>query len=491
MKKNALTAWCPLLLALVAGGCDSGSTTVPGEPVVLRLEGVVTSDAGGALEGPLMVRVFRPDGRGGWGEAVADVAGGYSMEIELRDGCEPGSSLEAAATIQAPDHRALDEDLGSGRAVLCTSDTQTLDHSLYREIFRTPVPVAGDLEASLTSGYRMWCAPTPEGVSCWGSGVPAPVHVSGSGDFHTVDVGVAHACALDGEGAAWCWGSNPNGALGVPGLEESEVPVQVETDVRFEALAATRESTCGLTGDGELYCWGLDGGETPQRLAEDVLFREVAGLGWHMCGIDDGGEVLCWGSNNRGEIGLPKGDSRVDEPHRIVGLQGVAAVATGLQFSCAITEGGELYCWGWNCDGQLGQNLHGIADTHEPTLVPGVPAFEQMGLGHAYSCGRTASGEVWCWGRNDRGQLGAETPSAHSSEPVQVSGEVLFQSIAGGFQSACGIATDGRIHCWGDRTDLGTGLPLEAGAHAGAGDAAWTARAVSAAALSGGGSCLF
>jgi hypothetical protein len=476
MNRKTATLATPLVFALGLGGagCDSDPAFAVGQPALLQIEGTVESDAGGALERPVLVRVFRPDGRGGWGETVPDAAGRYSIEIELRDGCESGSPLEAVARIHDPDHRNVHEDLGGGRTILCTPARQALDYTLFREIFRTPVPVAGDLQASEVSGYRMRCALTPDGVSCWGLGVAAPTPVPGSGSFRTLAVAFGHACALDGEGAAWCWGSNPNGALGVPGLEESEVPVRVETDERFAALAATWESTCGLTEGGELHCWGVDGGETPARVGGEVRFRQIAGLFHHTCGVDEGGEVHCWGPNPRGETGLPARGPRVDAPHRIAGLQGVAAVATGVQFSCAITEGGELHCWGWNCDGQLGQNLHGVVETHEPTLVPGVPAFEQMGLGLAHSCGLTASGEVWCWGRNDRGQLGAETPSIRSLEPVQVSGDVRFQSIAAGFRGSCGISVEGRVHCWGDRMDLGTGLPLEPTAQAG-----WTARAIS------------
>ena len=58
------------------------------------------------------------------------------------------------------------------------------------------------------------------------------------------------------------------------------------TDLRFSALAATFESTCGLTENGELHCWGMDGGETPEGIRGDLGFRQVAGLYAHMCAVD-------------------------------------------------------------------------------------------------------------------------------------------------------------------------------------------------------------
>ncbi len=465
MRKTRVWLAFPLLAGLMAGGCDTDSATAAGEPTLLRFEGVVHSDAGGTLGGPLLVRVFRPNGQGGWGETEAQAGTGYSMEVMLRDGCEPGSSLEAVATIQVPDHRFLDEDLGGGRPVLCTSETQPLDHTLSRVIFRTPVPVAGGLEATQVSGYRMRCARGSEGVSCWGFGVWTPTLVPGSAGFQEVDAGLSHACALDGEGTAWCWGSSSSGALGVPGVQASEVPARVETELRFTQVVATVESTCGLADEGALYCWGTDGGETPQRMADGIRFRAISGLAWHMCGIDDGGEVLCWGANGWGEMGVPAG-LRVEEPQRIEGLSNVASVSAGYGFNCALTEEGELYCWGWNCDGQLGRTTTGAANPM-PGLASGVPAMEQVALGLGYTCVLTASGEVWCWGLNSWGQLGAETPGVRSLEPVRVSGDVRFRSIAGGHRGSCGIAIDGRVHCWGDRTDLGAGAPVAESVEAG------------------------
>jgi hypothetical protein len=258
MNTRAVTFAClvPLLLAL--SGCGSYDSTVSGVPAVISLEGQVLSDA---WDEPLQVhahvRIFRADGTGGWNETTANGSGNWSMEVELRDGCEPGGALEAAAWITARDHMAVDEDMGSGHPVSCGSEVQTLEDALLRQIFREPVPVAGGLRASQVSGYYWTCAAAEGGAFCWGADDAAPVPVPGGESFQAVEVGFHHTCALDDAGGAWCWGSNTNGVLGVPGLEASSDPVPVETDLVFAELAANFESTCGRDADGRLHCWGL------------------------------------------------------------------------------------------------------------------------------------------------------------------------------------------------------------------------------------------
>ncbi len=460
-----------LLTLTVLSGCDSDSDGVTGtpEPVVLEFQGQILSDAWDEpLQVPVHLRVFRSDGRGGWNETESNEAGRWAMSIELRDGCEPGQSLEGAAWITARDHRPVDEDLGEARPVVCDPEPQTLDYNLYRRAFRTPVPVAGGLQASAVSGFLNTCAVTAQGTYCWGvSGMDAaaPVPVSGSESFQAVEAGHSHHCALDGDGAAWCWGSNHNGVLGVREIQESSDPVSVETDLRFVELAANSEATCGRDGEGRLYCWGMYGAETPSLFGGDLRFEQLSAAWAHMCGIEVGsGQIWCWGENVWGELGFPERE-RADEPVLIQGVDGVRELATGASASCALDDGGELWCWGWNCDGQLGSP--GPSANPVPRLLEGWPPLTQIAMGYGFTCGLTDDGQTWCWGRNERGQLGAASDPEHrSADPVRVSGELRFDVLTTGFRSACGITDHGELYCWGDRAYLGTGLPLAAGAGA-------------------------
>lgn len=463
MKTNGGLLLSVLALVVVSAvGCDSDGATGTPDPVVLEFEGQVHSDAWDQplQEAPVLLRVFRPDGSGGWNETLTDEAGRWTMQVELREGCEAGETLEAAAWITDGEHVAVDEDLGKGHSVLCDPDPRTLDYSLFRAYFREPVAVAGELQASQVAGFVSMCAVTEQGLYCWGRDHPAPVPVSSGSGLQGLDAGYYHVCALDAEGAAWCWGRNQNGVLGVPGVEETSEPVPVDTDLRFVELAANVESTCGRDTDGQLHCWGLYGADTPVPFGGDLRFEQISGQRNHMCGIEMGTErVWCWGANLRGAVGQEEGD-RFEEPVLVEGVEGVQLLETGEMTTCALDESGTAHCWGWNCDGQLGRPIIPPTTHPIPEPVEGAPPLESLALGFGFSCGLTGSGEAWCWGNNARGELGTDIGSAEtSSDPVPVSGDLRFRELAGGFAHACGLTDDGKLYCWGAREYLGTGLP--------------------------------
>lgn len=89
-----------------------------------------------------------------------------------------------------------------------------------------------------------------------GSSVPVPV--AGGHTFVDITLGVWHACALDAEGLAWCWGAGREGKLGFGSdmLNDSSIPVLVRQGrVRFVRLSAGGSTTCGLEPSGRAWCW--------------------------------------------------------------------------------------------------------------------------------------------------------------------------------------------------------------------------------------------
>lgn len=77
--------------------------------------------------------------------------------------------------------------------------------------------------------------------------------------------------------------------------------------------------------------------------------------------------------------------------------------------------------------------------------------FEQVSAGAFHSCGVATDGKAWCWGSNDKGQLGTGTvtPSAGSMVPIAVAGGLLFRHVSAGYEHTCGLTTGGRVYCWG------------------------------------------
>lgn len=94
----------------------------------------------------------------------------------------------------------------------------------------------------------------------------------------------------------------------------------------------------------------------------------------------------------------------------------------------------------------------------EPLMVAGNHNFTSLAVGKYHTCGLTSSGEVWCWGSNERGQLGASTSGSTSGLPVRVGGQTAFTAITAGELHTCALASDGASYCWGSNVNLALGV---------------------------------
>jgi alpha-tubulin suppressor-like RCC1 family protein len=76
--------------------------------------------------------------------------------------------------------------------------------------------------------------------------------------FVSLAVGSFHACALTGDGSAYCWGNNQFGQLGDSTTVSRTDPTRVVGGMKFKSIAAGVAHTCGITTDGSVACWGLN-----------------------------------------------------------------------------------------------------------------------------------------------------------------------------------------------------------------------------------------
>jgi alpha-tubulin suppressor-like RCC1 family protein len=133
-------------------------------------------------------------------------------------------------------------------------------------------------------------------------------------------------------------------------------------------------------------------------------------------------------------------------------LRMIAAGGFDVGQTCALTNAGDAYCWGNNERGQLGLGTSDVAAHAAPAPVSGGLTFTVLtaGLGR-HTCALTATGAAYCWGENSFGALG-DGSSTDRPVPTPVSGEVDFaQVMAGGFIGhTCGLTGSGAAHCWGD-----------------------------------------
>jgi alpha-tubulin suppressor-like RCC1 family protein len=135
------------------------------------------------------------------------------------------------------------------------------------------------------------------------------------------------------------------------------------------------------------------------------------------------------------------------------------AVQCGDSFCCAIRCEADVWCWGRNDYGQLG--VGDRAARHTPTRVIGLPrGARELATGYNQTCTLLDDGAVWCWGLNSEGILGAPT-TALSMTPVRIEGtSEVVTAVASGGDHACVLSEGGGLACWGgnSRGQLGNGL---------------------------------
>jgi alpha-tubulin suppressor-like RCC1 family protein len=187
--------------------------------------------------------------------------------------------------------------------------------------------------------------------------------------------------------------------------------------------------------------------------AGQVTFTSVESGLFHTCGIDGSGTVFCWGANDFGQSGpapslLPCSSVACRyAPGPVPAGLSFASLTLGFHTTCALSASGEAHCWGANYAGQLGIDVATFSSA-TPVSVSGQRTFTWLNSGLNHSCGVATDGVAYCWGLNNRLQLGDDGPE-FSWEPLQVSGGITFTSVVGGQEHTCGLGTDSNTYCWG------------------------------------------
>lgn len=287
--------------------------------------------------------------------------------------------------------------------------------------------------------------------------------------WRSISVGVRNLCGIDDAGAAWCLGQNETGALGNGSTTRSlSSPVRVAGGLVFSAISVGGHS-CGIATDGAAWCWGQgnygqlgndsnQNSAVPVQVAGGLKFRSISAGLLHSCGVTTDGRAWCWGSNELAPLGVGSRRMVVHVPTAVAGTVRFEAIRAGYQHSCALAADGSVWCWGVNERGQLGDGSNIDRDT--PVRVAGERRFKRLAssITSGHTCALALDGAAYCWGFNADGQLGNGS-TTDSPRPVAVAGGLKFVSISGGRFHTCAVTLDDAVWCWGGgRFDgLGTG----------------------------------
>jgi hypothetical protein len=276
--------------------------------------------------------------------------------------------------------------------------------------------------------------------------------------------------------------------------------------------------TCALSYAGNLYCWGYEGSgelgngpttgiqDAPVRVVKGAAdpsdtdginltnIKEIQGGDSHTCAVSNGYNLYCWGSDFYGQLGNGATTGNQDAPVRVLKgaavptdtdntyLTNIKEVSVGTHHTCALSNEDNLYCWGLDDRGQLG---NGVTTGNQDTpvrVVKGAAAstdtdstyltnIKEVSAGGFYTCAVSNTHNLYCWGSEIYGELGNGGVTGNQNAPVRVvKGDAEFsdtdgtnltniKEVSAQKNHTCAISNTENLYCWGDDSDgqLGNG----------------------------------
>jgi alpha-tubulin suppressor-like RCC1 family protein len=310
--------------------------------------------------------------------------------------------------------------------------------------------------------------------------------------FQEVAAGGSFSLALTSDGSAiWAWGSNMFGQLGDGSTTSSPTPVQVSTPngVTFTSIAAGSDFALALSENGTVYAWGDDGlgelgdgssGATAAVDAPQAIPSSDFGAGTVTqisAGNSDAfalasGTIYAWGDDDSGQLGNGQFvDSSTPVATNAPPSGTWTSVSAGSDFAIGLTSAGDVYAWGDNQFGELGngdvQTNCSVGDPTEPTpycsdtpvevLVPPQIQFDAVEAGYSQGYALGANGAAWSWGNDQFGQLGDNgvgDPGNPQDAPAPTPEAVILPpgtnaaQLYSGSQASFGFLVTGQDQSW-------------------------------------------
>lgn len=247
-----------------------------------------------------------------------------------------------------------------------------------------------------------------------------------------VAAGGAHSGAII-DGQIWTWGRNNLGQTGVgftsklntdenhPTTPQKIEVLDNEELVTFTSLAFNQNASIALDNEGDVWAWGDgDGGQlglgdqdsvvldvdyyTPQKIN---ALKDIVSItrGYdHTVALDKNGQVFTFGENDKGQLGNSSNED-ADYP-QLVTLTNIVLIAAASDSTYAIDSDGILWGWGENDNGQLGQGSDDTNDYNTPVQIPLLEKVISVAAGKAHVLALGESGKVYGWGLNASNQIG-------------------------------------------------------------------------------------
>ncbi|MFM7717964.1 MAG: RCC1 domain-containing protein [Actinomycetota bacterium] len=398
-----------------------------------------------------------------------------------------------------------------------------------------PAPVkvtmpSGRIFTRISAGTYTTCAIADNGAAyCWGldgdgqlgngnpltdSSVPVAVTMPPGRTFTDISTGSATVCAVADNGRVYCWGDDYSGSLGnggsLPGTDSS-VPDEITTLSGASDVTQNGAHGCALVS-GSISCWGYDGDgglgnggsdsgtntSSPVSVLTLTTATMVESGTYHLCALVSAGDAYCWGDNYWGAVGTGQSvpvasGSTVHSPSKVVGGHVFTDIATGSGVdTCAVDDLGGAYCWGFNGSEALGDGTTDGNDLNGSTATPQAvyglsSGVSKVTAGSYFACALLLTGDIKCWGMDQRGALGNGAPiNGYSAAPSSLSVTLPYSYVLSvdlqGTGGGSVTSSPAGVSCSADCSksfDDGTAVTLSASATSGSTFDGWSGESCS------------
>ena len=303
----------------------------------------------------------------------------------------------------------------------------------------------------------------------------SPVQTIASGqNWKQVASGYVTA-AIKTDGTLWMWGRNNNGQLGVNNNNgDVSSPVQtVSGGTNWKQVSVSDYHVGAIKTDGTLWLWGnAQNGQlgnnvggvgafysSPvQTVAGGSNWKQLSVGGYSSFAVKTDGTLWTWGYNAYGQLGDNSRTQRSSPVQTVAAGTNWKQVSGGYVGVGAVKTDGTLWMWGRNTHGGLGTGNTTNYSSPVQTVAAGTN-WKQVSVGSqtaggggnrmAFTAAIKTDGTLWCWGRNNYGQLGTNDTTNYSSPVQTIAGGTNWYQVSAGGYAIAAIKTDGTLWNWG------------------------------------------
>jgi alpha-tubulin suppressor-like RCC1 family protein len=256
-----------------------------------------------------------------------------------------------------------------------------------------------------------------------------PIQIGTANDWVEISAGFNHSLAIKLNGTLWSWGDGLNGGLGNGAFASvSLVPTQVGTAANWTAISAGTGFSLALTNTNELYSWGKNN-------------------------VGQLGNGTLTNTNTPTQVGTATDWLKVD-----VGHEHSLAIRSTLVAPLFIPT---LWSFGNNTTGQLGNNTLTLSNVPVQLLPAISRTWSEISAGFDHSLAIDTMNNLFAWGNNNNGQLGDGTFVSQNVPiltAVPSTGLSVWTRISAGFQFTMALDNTSNLLTWGNNVQGALGL---------------------------------